>query len=50
MKKTYMIPQMDVVKIESHQLMAGSPGLEGEYGGGTILAPGVEEFDNTVEF
>lgn len=28
MKKIYMIPQMDIVKMESHQLMAGSPGLE----------------------
>ena len=24
MKKIYMIPQMDIVKMESHQLMAGS--------------------------
>lgn len=44
MKKIYMIPQMDIVKMESHQLMAGSPGLEGNYDGGTILAPGQDDF------
>lgn len=38
MKKKYMIPTTEVVKIESHKIMAGSPGLGGNYGGGTILS------------
>ena len=43
MKKTYIIPEIEVVKIRANQqLLAGSPGLNGEYGGGTILAPAYE--------
>ena len=39
MKKQYMIPTTDVVKIESQQIMAGSPGLGGgDYSGGGILS------------
>ena len=34
-----MIPTTDVVKIESQQIMAGSPGLGGgDYSGGGILS------------
>ena len=36
MKKTYKNPEIEVVKIASKsQMLAGSPGLGGEYGGGT---------------
>jgi hypothetical protein len=35
MKKTYINPEMQVIKIEGRQLMAGSPGLGGQYTGGT---------------
>ena len=36
MKKTYMIPEMEVIEVATNQqLMAGSPGLGGEYGGKT---------------
>ena len=30
MKKTYIAPSMEVVKIQTAQLMAGSPGYGGE--------------------
>ena len=46
MKKKYMIPTTEVVKIESHKIMAGSPTLSGEYDGGGILSredDGMEE-------
>ena len=44
MKKTYMNPEMEVVVIKAEQqLLAGSPGLGGEYGGGGILAPETPE-------
>ena len=36
-KKQYIIPEMDVVMIKSQQLLAGSPDLGGDYGGGGIL-------------
>ena len=40
MKKQYIEPNIEVVEIEVHQLLAGSkPDLGGEYGGGEILAP-----------
>ena len=39
MKKTYINPKMIVVEINHQTLLAGSPGLGGNYGGGTILAP-----------
>ena len=35
MKKTYINPEIEVVKIQTQQMLAGSPGLGGEYGGGT---------------
>jgi len=39
MKKTYINPAMEIVKIASRsQMMAGSPGLGGDYNGGSILS------------
>ena len=41
MKKTYINPKMEVVEINHQTLLTVSdPGLGGNYGGGTILAPG----------
>lgn len=37
MKKQYMHPEMKEIKIQSQQIMAGSPILGGEYGGGNVL-------------
>lgn len=45
MKKTYIIPSMEVVRIQTQQMLASSPKLGGEYGGGTILAPEFTDFD-----
>ena len=42
MKKKYINPAMEIVKIETQQVIAGSPGLGGEYGGGSVLS---REFD-----
>jgi hypothetical protein len=42
MKKTYLIPTLQVVEIQTQQMLAAStPGLGGEYGGGTPEAPGL---------
>lgn len=38
MKKQYINPEMEIVKIESRQLLSGSPILGGEYGGETPLS------------
>ena len=49
MKKTYIHPQMEIVKITSKSLMlAGSPGIGGSYSGGDILSR-EEDFDNFDE-
>ena len=42
MKKKYINPAMEIVKIETQQVIAGSLGLGGEYGGGGVLS---REFD-----
>ncbi len=34
MKKKYINPAMEIVKIETQQVIAGSPDLGGEYNGG----------------
>lgn len=38
MKKTYIIPTLEVVKIQTTTILAGSPGLTGTYTGGTVLS------------
>lgn len=38
MKKTYCNPTLKVVKIQTTQILAGSPQLTGTYNGGTILS------------
>ena len=38
MKKTYIIPTSKVVKIQTTQLLNGSPKLNGTYNGGTVLS------------
>jgi len=38
MKKTYMIPTLQVVKIQTTQFIAASPGLTGTYTGGKVLS------------
>ena len=47
MKKTYIIPELEVILEEtSQQLLAGSvPELSGAYEGETILAPGMDSED-----
>ena len=36
MKKTYINPTIEIIEVKMHQqMLAGSPGLGGEYGGGT---------------
>jgi hypothetical protein len=42
MKKKYIIPQLQVVKIATQQMLASSPGIGGNYGGGTVYSPGME--------
>lgn len=41
MKKTYITPELEVVRIQTQQLLAASPELSGKpYEGGDVLAPG----------
>ena len=40
MKKTYITPELEVVRIQTHQLLAASPELGGSYNGESVLAPG----------
>ncbi len=48
MKKTYISPSMEVIKIASQtQMMAGSPGLGGNYGGGEVLS---REYDDDFDW
>jgi len=35
MKKTYKNPLLEVIKIQTTKMLAGSPELGGEYGGAT---------------
>ncbi len=41
MKKTYITPELEVVRIQTQQLLAASPELSGKsYDGESVLAPG----------
>lgn len=46
MKKTYIIPSLTVVRVNTQQMLAASPVLGGEYTGGTVLAP---EFEAVID-
>ena len=47
MKKKYIIPQLQVVKIATQQMLASSPGIGGSYhGGDPVLSPGMELDDD----
>lgn len=35
MKKTYINPSLTIVKVQTQQMLASSPGLGGNYNGGT---------------
>ena len=45
-KRAYSSPEAVVVRIQSVQLLAGSPMLGGDYGGGTVLAPAEDFFES----
>ena len=46
MKKTYIIPELEVVRIQTQQMLAGSPQLSGiEYNGETVLSREFEMLD-----
>ncbi len=45
MKKQYINPEMEVIKVESPQILAGSPGLGGEFGGGSVLGREFDDFE-----
>ena len=48
MKKTYISPSMEIIKIASQtQMMAGSPGVGGDYNGGTVLS---REYDDDMDW
>ena len=50
MKKTYINPELEVVKVEINQLLAASPnGLHEEQGSGSILGH-EDEFDFDSDF
>jgi hypothetical protein len=44
MKKTYIIPSLTVVRVNTQQMLAASPVLGSDYTGGEVLAPEFEEF------
>ena len=50
MKKTYINPEMEIVKIETQQLIATSgPGVGGQYGGGTPEGRLMDDFDDLMD-
>jgi hypothetical protein len=49
-KKIYMSPETTVIEINmNQQILAGSPLLGGEYNGGTVLSPSIDDLDNFDE-
>lgn len=51
MKKTYIIPELEVVRIETQQMLAASgPVLSDKpYESGEILAPGMEDPEDMLD-
>ena len=47
MKKKYFSPELQVVKIATQQMLASSPGLGGNYGGGEVLS---REYDDDMDW
>ncbi len=46
MKKKYINPSMEVIKIQTPQLLAGSdPALGGQYTGGSTLSREMDDYD-----
>ena len=45
-KKRYMMPQMEVMKIQQVQLLDGSPGTHEQVGSGSVYAPGYRNSQN----
>ena len=45
-KKSYMMPQVEVVKIQQVQLLDGSPGTHEQVGSGSVYAPGYRNSQN----
>lgn len=50
MKKQYDKPQMEVVKIQAMQMLAGSPDAHDEVGGNGQFAPEFDWDDNAYQF
>lgn len=49
MKKKFLKPTMDIVKIETPQVMAGSPGLGGNWDSGKpVLGREADDFENDL--
>ena len=50
MKKKYINPSMEVVKVDAPQIMAGSPGKGGVYGGGGGVLGHEYESDDIFDY
>lgn len=50
MKKQYDKPQMEVVKIQAMQMLAGSPDAHDEVGGNGQFAPEFDSVDEAYQF
>ena len=50
MKKEYIKPQMEVVKIQAMQILAGSPDAHDEVGGDGQLAPEFDWVEKNYQF
>lgn len=50
MKKKFLKPTMDIVKIETPQVMAGSPGLGGNWDSSKpVLGREADDFENDLD-
>jgi hypothetical protein len=44
MKKDYIAPELEIVYVETHRMMTGSPTTGGDYKpGDPVLAPGLDD-------